>query len=39
MKKKIKIRKTIKVWKNLNLEISFAQVVEWVKQDLQPRHS
>lgn len=38
MKKKIKIRKTIKDWKNLNLEVSFAQVVEWVKLDFQNKH-
>jgi len=38
MKKKIKIRKTVKDWKNLKLEVSFIQVVEWVRLDLQTKH-
>ncbi len=37
MKKKITIRKTIKDWKNLKLEVSFIQVVEWVKLNLQSK--
>ena len=39
MNKKIKIRKTIKVWKNLNIEVSYTQVIEWVKLDLQTHHN
>lgn len=39
MKKKIKIRKTIKDWKNLKLEVSFIQVVQWVKLDLQTNNN
>lgn len=37
MKKKIKIRKTLKAWKNLPLEVSFLQVIEWVNLDLQTK--
>jgi len=32
MNKKIKVRKTVKIWRNLQLEVSFAQVVKWVEQ-------
>ncbi len=31
MKKKIKVRKVVKVWKRLPLEVSYHQVVNWVK--------
>ncbi len=31
MKKKIKVRKMIKTWKNLPLEVTYLQVVNWVK--------
>lgn len=34
MNKKIKVRKTIKIWRNLSLEVSFSQVVKWVEQSI-----
>ena len=30
MKKKIKVRKVLKDWRNLPLEVSYKQVVRWV---------
>lgn len=31
MEKKIKIRKVVKAWKHLPLEVTYLQVVNWVK--------
>jgi len=31
MNKKIKVRETLKKWRNLPLEVSYKQVVSWVK--------
>jgi hypothetical protein len=31
MKKKIKIRKAIRVWKQLPLEVTYDQVLKWIK--------
>lgn len=36
MKRKIKVKSTIKKWKKLRLEVSYTQVVEWVNAHRKP---